>query len=744
MQKVNNHLELRILECAPEGVSEMGCCGFGPVGLSGRELMLVGGLGKLYWYDPATSEKGVVDGKVRCGVGLTIEDVDGDGIGEIFQADTAGGSREGCQAIVMYKAAGEGWQRYDVDTTIPGHPHDIVFGDIDGDGVREIVTISCYSSTPGVFILKPVSFEGKLPVKWVRHTVSEGVFTEGVSIGDLDGDGRVEIVSGPDWYEQPPAGPYGGKWKRHTFATTYREMCRTALADITGNGRPDIIITDSEYMDGTLSWYENRLGQEGRQWVEHQLNDHVVYSHSLEVRQRDGGVDIFTAEMEQGGWDAPYNHDARLILYSTEDRGSSWTERELYKGEGTHQATIRFGSDGVSVYGKTLGRYWRNPRVQVWKEPSVLSHLSFDHRMIDRDKPEPGTDILAFDPFGDGRKAIACGKWVYLPETWERLEVPGVSQIINAYDIDGDGREELFATTLGKAGADGTRSPFNNEICWVKLTSESSNEWELHVVAKAEGDWPHGSLVAPVLPGGKAALLLSYHSSHASDRGDPPQILPIPEQPAAGRWEIGTLAKIRYGEEMAVSDVTGDGTLDIIAGHSWLRNNGDGTFTSFPLVEDFYPARLVVCDIAGNGRPDIMIVEEKVDYKTQVASFARMAWLECPERPEGGPWRMHIVDSMRSPHNISAADIDGDGLTEFIVAEHDPFWPYRKRNRLFVYKTLDHGKSWYRRTIDSRFEHHDGAKLADLGGGRRVIMSHGWRDKNYVHLWEIGTSTGRG
>ncbi len=36
--------------------------------------------------------------------------------------------------------------------------------------------------------------------------------------------------------------------------------------------------------------------------------------------------------------------------------------------------------------------------------------------------------------------------------------------------------------------------------------------------------------------------------------------------------------------------------------------------------------------------------------------------------------------------------------------------------------------------LDDRFEHHDGGKPIDLGGGRRGIVSLGWNEC-YVHLW---------
>ncbi len=742
MNYIIDHLELQIIDCIPSGVGELRSGTYGNAGQGGRNLYITSGDGALLWYDVATGEYGFVDKNADGGVGLVLEDVDCDGIAEIFASDASAATEKGSEAIVMYKLNGQSWDKYPVCTTIPGHPHDIVFGDIDGDGIREIVTIACYTPNPGVYILKPQYFKGALPVTWSKHEVYSGVFSEGVSIGDLNLDGKMEIVSGPDWYSQPPDGPFSGHWDRHTYAPNYREMCRTKLADVTGNGRPDIFITDSEFMDGMFSWFENRPGPGEPLWVEHRLADRVEYSHSLELRQTDRGIDVFLAEMEQGGWKHPYNYNARLLLYSTKDHGASWTVRELYSGEGSHDAEIEITDAGVTVYGKTLGRWWLNPRIQVWKEQKVLNHLGFKHVMIDRDKPGPGTDILTFDPDGNGRKVIACGKWVYFPNDWTRIEVPDISQIINKYDIDGDGRDELIATGLQPAGADGKIPSFSNEICWLKMTASDGSQWERHPICTGAGDWPHGSLIAPVLPGGKPALLLSYHSAN-SGRNDFPQIVEIPDNPAAaGAWKPRNLTKIVYGEQLETADINGNGQLDIIAGAHWLRNNGDGSFTPFTITEDFAAARVAVADITGNGRSDVILVEEKVDYASSTASFARVAWFECPENPEDGPWPMHIIDSIRCPHSLSTGDIDGDGIPEFFIAEHDPFWPYRKRNRLFVYKSVDSGATWYRKTIDSRFEHHDGAKLAVIGDGRSVILSHGWKDDIYVHLWEIEVNGG--
>lgn len=107
------------------------------------------------------------------------------------------------------------------------------------------------------------------------------------------------------------------------------------------------------------------------------------------------------------------------------------------------------------------------------------------------------------------------------------------------------------------------------------------------------------------------------------------------------------------------------------------------------------------------------------------------------KRKTNGKFAVHIIDRVRSPHSLSAADLDGDGEVEIVVGEHDPFHPYRSKSRLYAYKKADaRGLTWSRYTIDDRFEHHDGAKVVQLGPGRQAIISHGWMDSAYVHVWE--------
>lgn len=715
--------ELLILDAAPP-VSNLGSLAVGDVDGDGRVELVTGGQGALLWYRPETFERGVI-AEGGFGVGLALGDVDGDGRLEVVagESDPA--------AIVWFKPGPdlhEPWPRHVMDSLPSASAHDIIFADLDDDGQDEVIA-NAMSEAPGLFGYKANS---DVAAPWRKHAIAVGIFTEGLAAGDLDGDGRTEIVHGPDWFACPADGPFSGPWERRVFAPGFREMCRTALVDITGNGRLDIVIAESEYPDGRLSWFENRLlDSPDGPWLEHPLDRPVNFAHSLAVGHDPecAGAHILLAEMAKGGWDAPYNWDGRLIEYRTEDGGRTWRRDVVYEGAGTHQATrADVDGDGAhEIVGKEWGQAFTIPRVQIWRRRKEASPLDrFRHCLLDRDKPSVATDILAVDVNGDGRPDVVCGAWWYANPSWQRHEIPGISQAVNAFDLDGDGRQELIAT----------EGPgLTSEFCWLRPVDPEGGKWEQHAIGTGSGDWPHGTAMAPLLPNGGLALVAGYHS--AGGRSDVPEIFEVPEDPKSHPWPKRVLADVPYGEELVPYDLDGDGQLDLVVGPYWLENLGDGTFTPHLLVDQFEAARVRVADVNGDGRPDVVLGEEVLDFQAQFTPFSRLAWLEQPEDPRCEPWQAHVIDKLRCPHSLDVGDLDGDGELELVCGEHDPFQPYRSRCRLYVYKKADpHGTAWLRYTLDDRFEHHDGSKIVELAPSRMGIISHGWKDTRYVHLWE--------
>lgn len=113
-----------------------------------------------------------------------------------------------------------------------------VWGDVTGDGRPELVY-----NIDG--FLGFGAWDPKQPEKpWVFHSVStKGSYqryTHGVGIGDIDGDGRTDILESACWWEQPEDPPAGRPWIRHDyrFADAGAQLL---VYDVDGDGLNDVI-----------------------------------------------------------------------------------------------------------------------------------------------------------------------------------------------------------------------------------------------------------------------------------------------------------------------------------------------------------------------------------------------------------------------------------------------------------------------------------------------------------------------
>ena len=85
-------------------------------------------------------------------------------------------------------------------------------------------------------------------IPFERHALDLGA-NEACAIADINGDGRQDVVSGENWFENP--GTLTGTWKRHHFRDlpfqgNYIDDFSDLILDVNADGKADVATSNLE------------------------------------------------------------------------------------------------------------------------------------------------------------------------------------------------------------------------------------------------------------------------------------------------------------------------------------------------------------------------------------------------------------------------------------------------------------------------------------------------------------------
>jgi hypothetical protein len=183
--------------------------------------------------------------------------------------------KPGVYLYVNPKTESRHWDEYEVVAT--NDSETTAFGDVDGDGKPELIMTVGRDPNRAVGYSKPDWSDVTKP--WTFHPVTpKGSYGgHAAGFGDVNGDGRTDILAGTAWIEQPAAGPESGLWEVHPapFGRGNDPFVRGAdmfLYDVNGDGLPDVIGSLFAHGPG-LAWWEQQRSGGAISWKMHIIMD---------------------------------------------------------------------------------------------------------------------------------------------------------------------------------------------------------------------------------------------------------------------------------------------------------------------------------------------------------------------------------------------------------------------------------------------------------------------------------------
>ncbi len=541
---------------------------------------------------------------------------------------------------------------------------DVAIADIDGDGKKDL--ISGNSGGDSVSILRNTATAGEITASSfaAKQDFSVGDQPSKVAIGDIDGDGKLDIATGNQTdntlsvlRNTSTVGTvsFAGQV---TFATGTQPIS-TAIGDLDGDGDADIATSNDP---GSMSLFKNN-SVSGSISLSPEVNyPFVVAARDIAVADLDSDdrPEIVIPNLNSGIVSVLHNIADPPTVSAISPTSARVGKTVTITGTGfdatTAKNSVYFGAIKANVATATTTSL----------TAEVPIGATFSPLIVQREKRVGASNKLFMPIFAGGTKTISASTLASKVDFAAGIQPANVA----IGDIDGDGKPDVAVPNFGTGSQ--TVSVYRNtsvtgSISGSSLVSHhqfsSGGNTNSIAIGDLDGDGKMDMVVPNVNPINTIGV---FHNTSTSGTIDGTTF--------AARDDFTSSTNPR---DVVLADLDGDGKLDIAAPNasvhtvSVFRNTtipGDIDANSFTAAQDFFsagsaPNGVAAGDIDGDGKIDLAI-SDQTTHTVSVFRNTNTAGTNDASSFAGAV--SFAIGNTAMPPTL--ADLDGDGKLDMAVS----------------------------------------------------------------------------